>query len=359
MATIRKRGELQWQAIVKRKGVGSTSKTFFTKKDAEDWAKITEAEMIRGHYIKRNDAEKTTLSELINRYRETILPTKRGKHFGPALNALEASLGKLALSAISSKKVTDFRDKRLKVGLSGSTVKKEINLLSKLFDLSEKEWGIALPANPCANVSRPKESRHRSRRLEAGEEARLLEAIAKTKEATQLRALFVFALETGARLGELLSLRWSEVDFTKRVVTLHGIEIDGKRQLKNSDTHRFVPLSPDAVAALQELRRPIDDGRVFHVWARSDSFTKQWQRVCAAAGVIDFRFHDLRHEFASRMAPRVPMHVLMKLLGHKSPAMVARYYNETKDDVSTMAQDLYWKAALLPSPEISQETPSF
>ena len=65
MATIRKRGDYQWQAIVKRKGIGFTSKTFTTRKDAETWGKITEAEMLRGAYIRRADAEKTTLGELI------------------------------------------------------------------------------------------------------------------------------------------------------------------------------------------------------------------------------------------------------------------------------------------------------
>ncbi|MEW6134073.1 MAG: hypothetical protein AB1591_13090 [Pseudomonadota bacterium] len=228
MATIRKRGEYQWQAIVKRKGIGSTSKTFLNKKDAEDWAKITESEMIRGHYIKRDDAEKTTLSELINRYRETILPTKRGKHFGPALTMLDDRLGKLALSAISSKKVADFRDARTKEGKSASTVKKEINLLSKLIDLAGKEWGVTLPANSCKMVSRPRENNARERRLSPEEERYLLATCAQP-----LALLVRLALETGARLGELLAVKWEDVHPETLTIRIRGIAGRGTKKQRS------------------------------------------------------------------------------------------------------------------------------
>lgn len=170
MATIRKRGELQWQAIVKRKGYPLQSKTWNTRKEAEAWARQIESEMDRGVFVSRAEVERTTLNDLIERYRVEVLPSKRGKHFGPALKVLDEHLGKYSLAALSPKLVAGFRDKRTKAGLSASTVKKEINLLSKIIDISGKEWGIALPANPCAMVSRPAEKNERDRRLEADEE---------------------------------------------------------------------------------------------------------------------------------------------------------------------------------------------
>lgn len=347
MATVRNRGPYQWQAIVKRKGIGSTSKTFLNKKDAEDWAKITESEMIRGHYIKRDDAEKTTLAELINRYRETILPTKRGKHFGPALTVLETHLGRLALSAISSKKVADFRDKRLKAGLSASTVRKEINLLSKLIDLAGKEWGITLPANPCAMVSRPAENNARERRLSRDEERYLLKACAQP-----MVLLVRLALETGARLGELLAVKWDDVHMKDPSIRIRGI---AGRGTKNSDPFRDVPLSTTAVAVLKELKklpRSID-GRTFYWWKASDSFNKTWVRVvgrarekylddCAkvsrkpsAAFLVDLRFHDLRHEATSRFFEKGlnPMEVA-SITGHKTLAMLKRYTHLKAPDLA-------------------------
>lgn len=348
MATIRNRGPYQWQAICKRKGIGSTSKTFLTRKDAEDWAKITEAAMIRGHYIKRDDAEKTTLAELINRYRETILPTKRGKHFGPALTVLETNLGKLALSAISSKKVADFRDKRLKAGLSASTVRKEINLLSKLIDLAGKEWGITLPSNPCSMVSRPTENNARERRLSKDEERYLLKACAPP-----MGLLVRLALESTARLGELLSVRLQDVDLKKRVMLVRGI---GGGNTKNEDPFRAVPLSTAAVTVFKELKtlpRSID-GRMFYWWKASDSFNKSWVRAvgrarktyledCGNAGrkpdkgfLIDLRFHDLRHEATSRLFEKGVFDSMevASITGHKTLAMLKRYTHLRAEDLA-------------------------
>ena len=78
MATIRKRGDLQWQAIVKRKGHPLLSKTFTNRKDAEAWATVIESEMVRGVFVSRAEAERTTLNECIERYEEEVTPTKRG-----------------------------------------------------------------------------------------------------------------------------------------------------------------------------------------------------------------------------------------------------------------------------------------
>lgn len=302
--------------------------------------------MDRGLYLPRAASESVTLADLADAWEAAVLPHKRAKtHFRACLgrirDAKALGAGKRAIATLSSIEAAAFRDELLRDGLSPSTVRKVLFFTASLIDYGTENMGLVLPANPFRMISRPAEPRHRERRLTGDEESRLLAAISETKQATQLKALFTLALETGARLGELLALRWEEIDLAKQVMILRGREVDGKRQLKNADPYRYAPLSPAAIAALRSLPRPISGGRVFSAWARSDSFTKQWQRVCAAAGVENLRFHDLRHEFASRMAPRVEMHVLMKLLGHKTPAMVARYYNQTADDVAALARRLY------------------
>ncbi len=350
MASIVEREPGRWQAKVRRRGYPAESRTFGNRRDAEKWARAREAELDRGLYLPREASETVTIGDLANAWEAAELPGKRAKtHFGACLNRIRDAQafgkGQRAIATLTSVDAAAFRDELLKDGLSPSSVRKILFFAAALIDYGIENMGLVVPANPLRMVSRPPEPRHRDRRLAGDEEARLLAAIDQTKQAVQLRALFTLALETGARLGELLALRWEEVDLQKRVMTLHGREVDGKRQLKNADPYRYSPLSPAAVAALRTLPRPIKGGRVFTAWARSDSFTKQWQRVCTLAGVEGLRFHDLRHEFASRMAPKVEMHVLMKLLGHKSPAMVARYYNQTADDVSELARRLYGVAA--------------
>lgn len=315
MATISKRGDLQWQAKVRSKGRPSQSRTFTLKADAERWAKETEIAIERGLFFDRSASERTTLSDLIERYRAEELPTKRGKHFSSALNQLDSVLGQYALSSISSEMVAKHRDVRLK-SVSQSTVKKEINLLSSLIDLAGKEWGIPVAANPCLMVKRPVEPKGRDRRLEDGEEDKLIKACQESEAATELVAIVQVALETGARLGELLKLQWKQVNLAKRVAKL----LDTK-----SGEDRTIPLSSVAVTTLQSLPRHIH-GRVFSRWAASDSFNKTWTRTCKRAGIENLKFHDLRHEAVSRLFEKGlnPMEAA-SVSGHKTLAMLKRY----------------------------------
>lgn len=330
MATIRKRGEMQWQAIVKRKGYPIQSKTWNTRREAEMWARQVEGEMDKGVFVSRAESERTTLHDLIERYRVEVLPGKRGKHFAPALKVLDEHLGKYSMAALSPKLVADFRDRRTKAGLSASTVRKEVNLLSKIIGLAGKEWGITLPSNPCAMVSRPTENNARDRRLEPGELDRLL-----AECEPRMQALVRFAVETAARLGELLALRWCDIDMVKRVALIRGI--DG-RGTKNGDAARAVPLSTAALAVLDDLRAlPLSiDGRVFYWWRASDSFNKSWRRVCARAGIDDLRFHDLRHEATSRLFERGVFDSMevASITGHKTLAMLRRYTHLRAEDLA-------------------------
>lgn len=332
MATIRKRGELQWQAIVKRKGYPLQSKTWNTRKEAEAWARGIESEMDRGAFVSRGEVERTTVGDLIERYREDELPKKLGKGFKPALKTLESALGAYSLAALSSKIVTDYRKKRLASGLSGDTVRKEINLLSRIIDLAGKEWGLPLPANPCAMVSRPAPGKARERRLEGDELTTLLRA---TGDEKQLHALIVVAVETAARLGELLSVTWSDIDLQKRVMIIRGIH---GRGTKNADAFRAVPLSSEAVRALKELKKlPTSiDGRVFWWWAASDSFNKAWRRLCKVAKVEGLRFHDLRHEATSRLFEKGVFDSMevATITGHKTLQMLKRYTHLRAEDLA-------------------------
>ena len=321
MPTVRKRGDLQWQAIVKRQGIGFASKTFTTKKDAEAWAKITEAEMLRGAYISRRDAEKITLSECIERYKKDVLPGLRGVGHEYILARLSEVFGKLALAHITPAKVAAHRDARLRQGRSPSTVKKELAKLSVIYKLAAQEWGIAGLENPVLNVARPKEKNSRTRRLEPGELERLLKVAP-----APVGLLIRLALETAARLGELLALEWRDIDAARRVAVLRGV---GGRGTKNGDDSRAVPLSSAALVVLQELQAlPLSiDGRVFYWWAGSDSFNKPWARLCKSAEIEDLRFHDLRHEATSRLFEKGVFEgvEVAAITGHKTLQMLKRY----------------------------------
>lgn len=336
MATIRKRGDLQWQAIVKRKGHPPISKTFNTRKDAETWARRVESEMDRGAYIDRSAAETVTLHELIERYREEVLPHQRGVSGSTMLNALDAALGRYSLAALTSKVVADYKRKRLSqtssrgTPYSPDTIRKEINLLSRMIDLAGREWGIPVAVNPCKMVSKPAAGAARDRRLEGDELDRLLAV-----SVPHLSCLTRFAIETAARLGELLSLRWNDIDTKKRTMVIRGIN---GRGTKNGDAFRAVPLSSAAMAVLTELRSLPQsiDGRVFWWWKAGDSFNKTWRRTCERAGIEGLRFHDLRHEAASRLFEKGVFDSMevAAITGHKTLSMLKRYTHLRAEDLA-------------------------
>jgi integrase len=334
MATIRKRGD-RFQAIVKRRGFPLTSQTFEHKADALIWARQIESEIDRGQYLPRAVSEGLLLRDLIERYRHDVLPTKRGKHFAPALRLLDERFGRYAVSALSSRRIAEFRDQRLRSGHAASTVRKELNLLSRIFDLAMREWDVVLPANPCKAVSRPPERNARTRRLRQHEEDYLL-----TKARPEVAQIVRMALETSARLGELLSLEWADVDTDTRVAYTYGVNRQGT---KNGTPLRAIPLSLKAIELLESL--PHSDRRVFPTWAASDSFNKAWRTAisdatqayakdCKKNGskpdpafLTDLVFHDLRHEATSRLFEKRKldsMEIAM-ITGHKSLAMLKRY----------------------------------
>lgn len=326
MAAIRKRGDMQWQAEVRKKGFPAQRRTFTYRDDAERWAKETEVAMERGLFFDRTKAEKTTIRELIERYKRDVMPTLRGKHIKSALNALEPVFGAYALSRVTNEMISKYRDDRLK-SVAESTVKKELNLLSKLIDLANDEWGIPIAINPCLTVERPKEPMGRDRRLDAekDEEDSLLQACRQSSQ--ELEAIAIVAIETAARLGELLNLEWRHINLDKRTALLVAT--------KNGE-NRSIPLSPRAANTLRTLKslpRHIG-GRVFYRWAASDSFNKTWVRACARANIENLKFHDLRHEACSRLADKFHMHELMKITGHKSAAMLARYYHPRPEELA-------------------------
>ena len=332
MPSIRKRGDFQFEVRVRRKGMPVISKTFTNKRDAETWGRMTEAELDRGLYLPRRDAEKTTFAEVAARFEMEFAPFHyRGPAWRHKLSHLRAHLGMYALATISPQIVAKYRDRRLSMPdaryvkqaataprVSGATVKTELDLLSKVLDVASKEFGIALPnGNPVSSIRKPSGGVSRERRLVADEENRLMSACSQSGNPWLLPAVKL-AVETAMRQGEIHSLLWSNIDFDRRIAYLRD-----PAKIKNEEP-RAVPLSSAAIEVLQALPRHIS-GRVFS----TDRMTlyKAFQRCCKTAGLDDFTFHDLRHEALSRLAERGDFTVLelAAVSGHKTLQMLKRY----------------------------------
>ena len=337
MASIRRTPSSTWKAVIRKRGWPTVIKTFRTKRDAKDWARRTEDEMVRGIYIERAASERTLLNVALDRYILEVSSTKRpstARREKPSAENLKAELGKYSLAALTPDVIAAYRDKRLTAGLSASTVRLELALLSHLFTVAIKEWRIGILYNPVSNIRKPAPHPGRNRRLDAGEEKKLLKACDKHSN-PMLGWIVRIALYTGMRMGEITSLRRSQVNLTKRTLLL--------TETKNGSP-RTVPLTHAATAvmrtALSNPIRPFDTDLVFFGepgrdgQRRSYEFKLEWHRRLKSAGIKGLRFHDLRHEAISRLVEAgLGDQEVAAISGHKSMQMLRRYTHLRAEDL--------------------------
>jgi integrase len=313
MATIRQRSG-KWQAIVKRKGHPYTVHTFTLRKDAEKWARQQESLIDSGLWVDRTTANQTTLEELLERYAMEVTPLKRSpKAELQRINQYKANkLSKLSVSAITPKLIAELRDDRLKV-VSSSTVLRELSLLSHVFTVATRDWGIALQTNPVKLIRKPSHGKPRDRVLNDAERHRLLQECSKCTNPWVLPVV-VFALETGARRGEILALERRNLNLQLNTAKLI---------ITKSGARRTIPLSPACIAMLKSLPASIE-GKVFPV--SIEALKQAYERAVVRAGIMDFTFHDLRHDALTRMA-KLGLNVLelRTISGHASANMLQRY----------------------------------
>ncbi|MGD7247697.1 tyrosine-type recombinase/integrase [Ralstonia pseudosolanacearum] len=212
--------------------------------------------MDRGSYVSRSGAESATLGDVLERYIVDVCPSMRGGAEDTIrLRAMSRTrLAKLSMAALTPMAVAAYRDERLKQVQPG-TVIRELAYLSAIINHARREWGINV-TNPVASVRKPPTPQGRDRVLTAEEEYQLLAALAPTgRRNPWLRPMTILSLETAMRRGELLSLRWSNIDLENQTAFL---------PMTKNGTARTVPLSRKAVHLLRELPRCID-GRVFPI----------------------------------------------------------------------------------------------
>lgn len=348
MAAIVKTPSGTWKAVIRKAGWPTTAKTFRTKRDAEDWARGTEDEMVRGVYIRRATADRLTIATALDRYLKEVSPTKRpssqeGERRRAAI--LKRELGQYSLAALTPEIIASFRDERL-AGLdrrnkkgepiprANNTIRLELALLGHLFTIAIKEWRIGLGWNPVLNIRRPAPGPGRNRRLSGDEEKRLLKAIDEHSN-PMLSWIAHIALETGMRASEILTLRRMQVDLKRRIVRL--------LETKNTQP-RTVPLTLAAVrffrSALNHPVRPTDTDLIFYGEPGKDGkrrpyqFNPVWMKIKREQGLADVRFHDLRHEAVSRFVEAgFSDQEVSAISGHKSMQMLKRYTHLRAEDL--------------------------
>lgn len=341
MASIEKRtsksGQVSYRVKVRMKGHPAQSATFTRRTDAKKWAADTESAIREGRHFKTSEAKRHTLAELVDRYTENILPTKPKNETKQKTQLLwwRNEIGAFTLADVTPALIAECRDKLLSETIAGgktrapATVVRYMAALSVAFSCAVQEWGW-MDDNPMRKVTKPKEPRGRVRFLSDDERARLLDACKESKS-PYLYPAVVLAISTGARQGEILGLKWADVDLVRGRAIFHDTK-NGER--------RSAPVAGHALEVLKELNkvRRLDSDMLFpHPKNRPQKPQKPvdirtpWLTACKKAEIHDFKFHDLRHTAASYLAMNgASLAEIAEILGHKTLVMVKRYAHLTE-----------------------------
>lgn len=336
LATIQKRlgteGSTSFRVMIRRKGFPPEYATFNKISDAKAWAQKTESDMKAGRHF--GISKRHTFNDLADEYEphckskdhlqywkeifgnltlDSITPSLIAKQRDVLLNKKQK---RFATPATGNRKIDA---KREKAKLSGSTVVRYLANLSVTINFAVKtlQW---LEKNPCEQIKKPAVSKGRVRFLSDDERATLLEVC---KPHDDLYLAVVLALSTGARKAEIMTMRYDQVDFDRKVITLH--------KTKNGEV-RSLPLVGTAFTLLQErAKQHSGHHQVFPPSKKAEKsrwfdLRKQWEHALKDSDIKNFHWHDLRHTAASYMAMSgISLVEISKILGHRTMQMVSRY----------------------------------
>lgn len=331
MATIEKRisntGEITYRAKVRLRGFPVQTATFDKMTKAKEWAYTTEQKMKDGKFMPEYKAKQYTVSEIIDKYRKTILCHKKTIYpdWNSQLNWWNDAIGMYTLSNVTPSLLSEMKIRLLNEknafgrSRSPATVNRYLTTMQCVFSVAIKEWEL-LDINPFLRVKKFKEPKGRIRFLSKEEKDRLLEECKKAKNPYLYPAVIV-ALSTGARKMEVLSLKWKDVDLANGRAILQDTK-NGER--------RGINLLGEVNNIVSELYRNREPSAVY-VFPNANGdkpfdIKKSWENALKRAEITDFRFHDLRHTTASYLAMQgKSLGEIADVLGHKTLQMVKRY----------------------------------
>ncbi len=343
MATIRERetknGKVHYCVIVRIKGYPTQRKTLHSKTQAKQWAQEMEVAIRTGKHIAPTGRKNRTVADMIDRYLEKVLKKDNRQYktkFGH-LRWWREELGEYALNRLSPSILVDCREKLLaeriqKKPRSVATVNRYLATFSLVLNIACMEWEW-IDESPMKRVKKYKEPRGRIRYLDDDEKRRLLD-VCKESRNSQLYMVVVIALSTGMRLGEILNLTWTDVDLEVGKAVLH--------ETKNGE-RRVVAIVSVALRLLRK-HKAMQQANTLLVFPNAlgsgpVNIRRDWERALRESEVENFRFHDLRHTFASYLAMNgASLAELAEALGHKTLAMVKRYAHLSEAHTASVVQ---------------------
>lgn len=323
MASFERRGT-KWRASVYVAGTRKTG-TFATKAAAKEWAMKTEIALHEQPAMVGKIPNKT-FKELLDRYIDEVSVKKKGERWERLRLQLigRMTIGETPLPKLDASHVAQWRDERLQQ-ISAPSVAREWSMLNHACTIAVKEWKW-LKTNPFAEIKRPSKGKPRERRITQNEIDRIILASGFEEDrqpstsTAKTGVAFLFAIETAMRMGEIAGLTWENVNFDKRTAFLPDTK---------NGTSRTVPLSTRATHLLEIL--PKTGSRCFDM--ETQSMEALFRKLKARAMIKDLHFHDTRHEAISRLAKKLEVLELARVVGHRDLRSLMVYYNPTAEEL--------------------------
>jgi len=314
---IYKRGRVWWMGFTYQGRNYRRSTEVTDRKLAQRIYDKIKGDIAEGKWFEKLPGEEKSFKEMMEKYlNEHVSKKLSSKSFRSHSKTLVSHFGEYTLKDITPRLISEYKVKRLNEESKPGTLNRELATMKKAFNLAIKEWEW-IKENPVARISLEQEDK-RIRWLNDDEEKRLLE-----KCSEWLKELVIFALNTGMRKGEVLSLTWRGVDLFRKTITIF--------ESKNKEA-RTIPMSQKVFDLLKSKSkvRSIKTDLVFHDENHEPisyvTLHREFHTTLNQAEIQDMRWHDLRHCFATKLVREgKDLYKVQKLLGHKTPIMTQRY----------------------------------
>ncbi|MGK5595748.1 MAG: tyrosine-type recombinase/integrase [Parachlamydiaceae bacterium] len=335
MGHLRKRkdknGKMRYRMIVEVWKDGKKfykSKTCDSEKAALKWGNRLRCDIDKG-LVTKESLKNRKLSDALDRYIEEVLvhKPKNARNVSQHLNWWKEQLGRYQLGEITPLMVAECRDSLFKEPThqnkqrAPATIVRYLSSLSAVFEIAIKEWHW-IEKNPLKLIRKPTVSNARTRFL-SEEECKNLLSGCKESRNPYLYSIVVIGLTTGMRRGEILGMRWEDIDFEKKLILLP--------KTKNGSV-RYVPM---AGITFQILKQVFSSETILdythHVFPSLNTeryldIRTAWLFALKRAGITNFKFHDLRHSCASFLAMSgATQRDITEILGHRDMRMTHRY----------------------------------
>lgn len=325
MAYLRRTENGNWEAQIRRKGHPSVSATRATKAEAEMWARKKEIELLDG---KRAAADKT-FGDILTRYRKEFKAKTAQARYNTESKVdrlLTDPIAKVKLKRLDATQFAAWRDERSE-SVGNDTVIRDITVMYAAMRMAIREWKW-IDHNPLTEIDKPKRGQGRDRRISDAEVQRIIAVCGYRHDSPLVNrrqkvcAVFLLALETGMRLGEITDLTMDRVFLDRRVVHLRAEDV------KNGEK-RDVPLSREAMRLIKQA----DSGSGFLFTGLTKVYASHIFTDCGRqAGLTDLHFHDTRHEATARLSKKLDPWELARALGHMNINQTLKYYQTTAEE---------------------------